>query len=221
MRGCAAIPARFTGGSAPVTVTAVAAGQSITDTAIAVNLVGGDAALQDPAAFGPRPVKPLSGLFRHKVFLYVGLLGLFAGVGALLAFALNGIASRPASMQGRLRPFVDSGTGQPKERPARTVRGTALGIADEIVKQRGLEESLTRRLDAGGIPLRASEWLILHVGFAILFPLLVMLLTDLNPALSITAVVLGIVGPFGYLAVKESMRTRKFLAQLPDTLQLL
>jgi len=124
-------------------------------------------------------------------------------------------------MQGRLRGFVDSAAGAPKERPARTVRGTALGIADEIVKQRGIEESLTRRLDAGGIPLRASEWLILHIGFAIIFPLLVMLITNINPALTITAVFLGIVGPLGYLAVKETMRTRKFLAQLPDTLQLL
>jgi tight adherence protein B len=60
-----------------------------------------------------------------------------------------------------------------------------------------------------------------HVGSALLFPLLVLLITNLNPALTITAVLLGILGPLGFLAFKASRRTRAFLAQLPDTLQLL
>lgn len=215
------IPERFTGGSAPVTITAVAGDQAISDTAIAVNLVAAATTVKDPAAFGPQPVEPVSGLFRHKAFLYLGLLGLFAGVGAVLAFALNGIAARPQSMQGRLRPYVDSASPQPTGRPSRGMRETALGIADEIVKRRGLEEALTQRLDAGGVPLRASEWLILHLGVAILFPLMVMLLTNINIALTSASVALGVLGPLGYLTVKAGIRTRKFLAQLPDTLQLL
>ena len=71
------------------------------------------------------------------------------------------------------------------------------------------------------VPLKPSEWLILHLGIALLLPLMVLLLTNVNLVLTLTAVVLGILGPLGYLAVKATMRTRKFLAQLPDTLQLL
>jgi tight adherence protein B len=216
-----AIPDRFTGGEAPVTVSATAAGQKISDTALAINLQSKAAANLDPAAFGPRPVKPITGFFRHKTVMYLGLVGLFLGIGAVLAFALNGITSRPESMRGRLSPFVDTGMPRRKPKEDRSVRATALGFADEIVKQRGLEESLARKLDAGGVPLKPSEWLILHVAIALLLPLMVLLITNVNVVLTLVAVVLGLLGPLGYLSVKASLRTRKFLAQLPDTLQLL
>ena len=215
------IPDRYTGGEAPVTVSATAAGQQISDTALAINLRSNAAAKADPAAFGPRPVKPLSGVLRHKTVLYAGLIGLFVGIGAVLAFALNGITNRPESMRGRLSPFVDTDGPRRKQKEDRSMRATALGFADEIVKQRGLEETLAAKLDAGGVPLKPSEWLILHLGIALLLPLMVMLLTNVNAVLTIVAVVLGILGPLGYLAVKATLRTRKFLAQLPDTLQLL
>ena len=217
----AVIPDGYTGGSAPVTVTAVAAGQTISDTAIAVNLISNSIASHNPADFGPQAVKPVHGLLRHKITLWLGLVALFLGVGAVLAFALNGVAARPQTMRSRISPYVDTLVGRKKEKQPRSVREAAVGLADEIVRKRGLEERLARKLDAGGVPLKPAEWLILHVGFALLFPMLVALITDLNPALSITAVVVGILGPFGYLAVKEAMRVRKFLAQLADTLQLL
>jgi tight adherence protein B len=217
----ATIPTRFTGGEAPVTVTATAAGQQVSDTAIAVNLVSNAAASLDPEAFGPRAVKPISGPFRHKRVLYGGLAGLFVGVGGLLAFALNGLTSRPQSMSGRLSHYVDAGKPRRAEREARTMRSTALGLADEIVKSRGLEDSLARKLDSGGVPLKPSEWLIMHISIALLLPLMVLLLSSVNLVLTLVAVLLGIFGPLGYLTIKAGLRTRKFLSQLPDTLQLL
>jgi tight adherence protein B len=124
-------------------------------------------------------------------------------------------------MSGSLSPFVDRTGGlRRRGRENRSVRETALGIADEIVKRRGLEETLAQKLDAGGVPLKPAEWLILHSGNAVLLPLFVALLTNVKPALTVTAVLLGILGPLGYLAIKATMRTRAFLAQLPDTLQL-
>jgi tight adherence protein B len=218
----ATIPDRFTGGEAPVTVVASAGGQQISDSALAINLRSKASAAADPAAFGPRPVKPISGALRHKTVLYGGLLALFLGIGAVLAFALNGVASRPASMRGRLSPFVDTGTARRREQPeSRGMRETALGFADDIVKQRGLEQSLSRKLEAGGVPLKASEWLILHIGMALLLPLMVLLITNVNPVLTLLSVLAGIFGPLLYLAVKATLRTRTFLAQLPDTLQLI
>jgi tight adherence protein B len=220
----AVIPAAFTGGEATVTVSATAAGQRVDDTAIVLDAVSSAAAALDPALFGPKPVKPISGVLRHKTLMWSGLVAVFLGLGALLAFAFNGVASRPASMRGRLRPFVDSartgGRGAEPEH-ARGLRETAVGLADELVKTRGLEESLARKLDAGGIPLKPAEWLMLHIGIALVLPLLVLLLTNVNIGLTVIAVALGILGPFGYLTVKGTLRTRAFLAQLPDTLQLL
>jgi tight adherence protein B len=217
----APIPDRYTGGSGTVVVTATAAGQSISDTALAVNLIGKRASANDPEAYGAQPVKPISGFFRHKTPFLIGLIALFVGVGGVLAFALNGIASRPQTMTGRLSHYVDTALPRKQERQARSMRESAMGIADQVVKTRGLEESLARKLEAGGVPLKPAEWLILHIGFALLFPLLVVLITNFNPALSIVAIMLGILGPLGYLSVKASIRTRAFLAQLPDTLQLL
>jgi tight adherence protein B len=220
----AVIPASFTGGSATVTVNATAAGQPVSDSALALDVVSSDTAANNPALFGPKAVKPLSGPFRHKAVLWIGLIGLFLGAGALLAFALNGVASRPESMRGRLRPFVDAtAPGGRKLEPehARGVRETALGLADDLVRKRGLEESLARKLDAGGIPLKPAEWLMVHLGVALVLPLMVLLVTNVNIALTLVAVALGILGPLGYLTVKATLRTRAFLAQLPDTLQLL
>lgn len=217
----AVIPDRYTGGEAPVTVSATAAGAQISDTALAINLQSNAAAKTDPAAFGPRPVKPIKGLLRHKTVMYAGLIALFVGIGAVLAFALNGIASRPESMRGRLSPFVDTGTPRRKAKEDRSMRATALDFADEIVKQQGLEETLARKLEAGGVPLKASEWLIIHLGIALVLPLLVLLITNFNLVMTILAVVTGILGPLVYLTIKSSLRTRAFLAQLPDTLQLI
>lgn len=215
------IPDAFTGGEAPVTVSATAGGQRISDTVLAVNLVS-TAATSDPALFGPKAVEPVSGFFRHKAAMALGLIALFVGLGAILAFALNGISGRPQTMKRRLHPFVDQGlAGTPEPQHSRGVRETALGFADELVKSRGLEESLGLKLDGAGLPLKPAEWLILHVGFALLFPLMVLLLTNVNPALTIVAVVMGILGPLAYLALKSARRSRAFLAQLPDTLQLI
>lgn len=221
----APIPAGFTGGEASVIVTADAAGEQISDTAIVLNVLSDKASAPDPALFGPRPVKPISGTFRSKTPLWVGLAALFIGLGLVLAFAVNGVATRPQSLRGRLSPFVNTAGGGPRlSQPppeARTIRQTAIGLADELVKKRGLEERVAQKLEAGGIPLKAAEWILIHVGIALVLPLMVLLLTNVNVALTLMAVVLGILGPLGYLTIKATFRTRAFLAQLPDTLQLL
>lgn len=215
----ATIPAGYRGSEGTVAVSGTAGGEQIRDTVLAVNLT---AASSDPKAYGPAAVEPVSGLFSRKTPLYAGLVALFVGTGGVLAFALNGLSSRPESLRRRLRPFVDTHRGAPREpEPNRGVRETALGIADDLVKQRGLEETLSRRLEAGGIPLKPAEWLILHIGISVLLPLFVLLITNVNVALTLVAMLLGILGPLGYLTVKANMRTNKFLAQLPDTLQLL
>jgi tight adherence protein B len=215
----ATLPKNYQADEAPLTVSATAAGQAISDTALAVNLSA--ASETDIAAFGPRPVEPLDGPFRNKTVLWLGLLALFLGAGGVLAYALNGLGSRSQSMGGRLSPYVDSGARRKAPEPSRSFRESAVGYPDEHVNSQGLEEALGKKLDSAGIPLKPAEWLIIHIGIVILLPLMVLLLSNVNLVLTLVAVLVGVLGPLGYLTVKGSLRTRKFLAQLPDTLQLL
>lgn len=220
----APIPQRFTGGEAVLSVSAVAAGSRINDSALAVNLVSAAAAEVDPAAFGPKPVEPARGLLTSSGTLYGGLAALFLGAGVLFTVALAGAGSaQTQTMSRRLSPYGATGRGRSAraEEADRSVRDAAVDIAAGLVRRRGLEDVLGRKLEAGGVPLKPAEWLIVHVGIALVLPLLVVLLSNFNIALSAVAVALGAFGPLLYLTVKEALRTRKFLAQLPDTLQLM
>jgi len=215
----ATLPKNYQKNEAPVTVTATAAGQAVTDTALAVNLAA--ASVTDASAFGPRPVDPISGPLKNKAVLWVGLLALFLGAGGVLGFALNSVGTSTQSMGGRINPYIAGGRGRKEPEPSRNLRDSAVGIADEIVKHQGLEEALGAKLEAGGIPLKPAEWLIIHIGIALLVPLFVLLISDVNIALTIVAVLFGILGPLAYLSIKATFRIRAFMGQLPDTLQLL
>ncbi len=98
---------------------------------------------------------------------------------------------------------------------------SAVELAGRVVDKRDFESALSLRLDAAGVPLRAAEWMLIHLGIAIGTSLVLMLLS--GGAILPTAVGLaaGLWVPWAYLLVKETRRTSAFLAQLPDTLQLI
>jgi len=92
------------------------------------------------------------------------------------------IAGRKESVvQRRLELYSMTGQQLRKEE-TRTVLGdnavarTAVEFAGKMVARRSVETGLARALEAGAIPLRPPEWLILHCGAAVLAPLLVLLL---------------------------------------------
>jgi tight adherence protein B len=122
----AAIPARFTGGEAPVYVTASAAGQQITDTAIAVNLVSGAKVAADPALFGPRAVAPVHGVFAHRTILYAGLVAVFLGACVVFGTATSAFAGPRGQLTRRLLPYGRSARRH-EETPSTSVRATAVG----------------------------------------------------------------------------------------------
>ena len=101
------------------------------------------------------------------------------------------------------------------------VARSAVEFAGRVVASRDLESGLERKLDAAGVPLRPAEWLLIHVGIAIGVTILVYALTGASVVPAVIALILGFVGPFLYLVIKESRRLGAFLAQLPDTLQLI
>lgn len=161
------------------------------------------------------------------LLLYGGAVMVFAAVLLAVLGATDGALLRPGGrIRRRLSPYIQSGRAAQVRRRQATVLGNnpvarhAVELAGRVVRRRDFEAGLTRRLQAGGVPLRPAEWLIVHVAVAVALPLLLGASTG-NVAAGLLGLVVGVLLPVGYLARQEARRTAAFLAQLPDVLQLL
>jgi tight adherence protein B len=98
--------------------------------------------------------------------------------------------------------------------------GRATAMAETLVRRGNLEETFLDRLEAAGLNMRVAEYVLVSLGSAFGFPLLVLVVSR-NFVLSLLAVPIGTIAPFLYLSMKASRRRAKFDEQLPGTLQLL
>jgi tight adherence protein B len=98
--------------------------------------------------------------------------------------------------------------------------GRATAMAETLVRRGNLEEAFLDRLEAAGLNMRVAEYVLVSLGSAFGFPLLV-LAASRNFILALLAVPIGTIGPFLFLSIKASRRQAKFEEQLPATLQLL
>lgn len=98
---------------------------------------------------------------------------------------------------------------------------TAIRAINRVARQRKLDRALDARLEGAGLPIRTAEWSLLHVGSGIAGGLLLLVASRGMVLGAILGLVLGLVAPWLFLALRKSRRETKFLAQLPDTLQLL
>jgi tight adherence protein B len=186
--------------------------------------------------FGPVPVDPdadrgvLAEAQTSSMTLPLALVGLFLGLLAVLFVIASTV--RRDDKQGRVRRRLSlyTLTGRTPSRRDKTT-STALGgsqvarsavdLANRVVQKRDFEAGLALRLEAAGVPLRAAEWIIIHIGAAVGASILAMLISGGAILATACGLLVGLGLPFGYLIVKESRRTSAFLAQLPDTLQLI
>jgi len=100
------------------------------------------------------------------------------------------------------------------------VLASATRAADDLLRRnRSLEAVISRRLEAAGNPLKPAEWLLLHLGIAV-GSALVGLLVD-RVLGGFLLLMLGAVGPWVYLGLRQSRRRKHFNDILPDTLQLI
>ena len=172
----------------------------------------------------------------QSVALFVALGSLFVGLTVLMAMILGaGLRrTRPEeTMRRRLSIYTLTGRGprmQAQEEQRHLSGGplgdsamarSALGMADRVVQQRGLDQALGRRLEAAGLPIRTAEWLLIHLGIAVGMALLLTLLTAGSPVGLLVGLVLGLAGPWVFLSLRQGRRETAFLSQLPDTLQML
>ncbi|GAA1926029.1 type II secretion system F family protein [Nocardioides marmoribigeumensis] len=95
------------------------------------------------------------------------------------------------------------------------------GVEKALEGQKGLESALGDRLEAAGMSLKPAEWLLMHMGVAVLLALIGLLMTGGNAIFMLLGLFFGIAGPWFYLSFARRRRLKKFKSQLADTLQLM
>jgi tight adherence protein B len=189
-------------------------------------LLLGPPAPKTPAVPSLSPAPALSRLEREQG-RYVAALAAFVTV---LLIALVVLIARPGgghpfrALRQRLSPY--SLTPAIVDHRPTTVFGSselagrATAMAETLVRRGNLEEAFLDRLEAAGLNMRVAEYVLVSLGSAFGFPLLV-LAASRNFILSLLAVPIGTIAPFLFLSIKASRRQAKFDEQLPATLQLL
>ena len=212
--------------SGNIVVSAKAGSTTISDSAFR-SFTDGSA---NPAVdSGPIPVQAgSSSSALSRSALPVVFAAIFLGLAILIFVALSGI--RRDERQGRVRRRLSIYTLTGRA-PVKQEETTALGssqvarsaveLAGRMVQRRDFEASLALRLEAAGVPLRAAEWMLIHIGVATSAALLMLLVSGGDVLPTALGLIAGLLLPWAYLVTKESRRTSAFLGQLPDTLQLL
>ena len=160
---------------------------------------------------------------------WLALGALFLGLLLILFIAISSVSDRDSSGSSRMRRrlSVYTLTGQA---PVKEQESTALGdnqvarsaveFAGRVVTNRDLESVIGERLESAGVPLKTAEWMLIQVGVAIGAGLLFFFLFGGALLPMLIGLGLGLAAPWIYLSRKRGNRLKKFMAQLPDTLQL-
>jgi tight adherence protein B len=192
--------------------------------------LGGEKPVQAPAPGKSEP-QPAAGFAVSKNLMLVGLATAGVAVLILLLGALGLLGgSRPMTVEDRIAAYSRASTAthghssQSVSPPGSTqsLAGSAVGMAEKaLASNEGVAASIGARLDAAGLALKPSEWVLMHGGIAFGTGLLGLLVTGGNPVAMLVALTLGGVLPWMYLGLKRGRRLKAFNAQLPDTLQLI
>ena len=188
--------------SGTVAVTATAGGVPFGDAAFRSLTDGTEAAPQDngPIRVESRGSSPVGGAAVPWL-----LAALFAGLVAIAYVALGTVGRDTQPGRIRRRLSIYTLTGRPSVRRAETT--TALGssqiarsaveLAGRVAKERDLDTDLAVRLEAGGVPLRPAEWMLIHIGVAVSFAFLLLLISGGKIFPTLLGLVIGLVLALG------------------------
>ncbi|MCW3843784.1 type II secretion system F family protein [Micromonospora yasonensis] len=209
----AQVPNRLARQSGDLAVTVTVAGQPL---AISVPVTFADP-VPDPAAAAPSLAQ--TGLPAWAIWVVAGV----SFVGLLLLVLLLAWP-RSAATEDRIRQISQFGPARAEPSPATPETGptfltsSMLAASASVLRSRGLDARISLRLEQAGMRLRPHEWVLVQasavvtggaLGVAVLgwFGLLL-------------GVLLGWLGPRIYRSLRADRRTRQFVEQLPDALQL-
>jgi tight adherence protein B len=158
----------------------------------------------------------------------VGAIGVGV-IGLIFAVVLGGSKDTRASLTEQLQMYSateeqsELSRAKMKQSPgASTLTEQARAAAESVLASNaGFEAKLATRLEAAGMALRSSEWLLLHIAVAFGAGILGVLLGAGNPLIIVVFFAFGAVGPWLYLSIRRTRRLRAFDSGLADSLQLM
>ena len=214
-------------GSVTIAVTAAVGTQTLSDEAVAT-VDTRPPATAAPDAGGAVDVDP--GAFGSKTLLWVALGAVFVALATVLAVGFGSLS--PDRQQGRVRRRLSLYTLTGRAAEVREHDSGALGdsgvarsaveLADRVVRRRGdVEARLTRLLERAGSALKPAEWILIHAAATLGSALLLLLLFGGRIPAVVLGLVLGFTVPYVYLRFRAGRRGNAFLAQMPDTMQLI
>jgi tight adherence protein B len=167
-----------------------------------------------------------------KPVLVFALVAFFLGCAVLIATVLGAATrgNRPEEKLRRRLSFytlggrevrLESRIEQHGVLGSTAIARSAVELAERVTERQGLGDVIDVRLEAAGIPMRTPEWLVVQVLAAVGLSLLFLLLSSGAPVAAAVGLLLGLGLPWLLLTVRQGRRENAFLAQLPDTLQML
>lgn len=177
------------------------------------------------AVLAPTASSGGSGFLEGSSGLVLGI-ALGAVAAALLAWAVISLTQQEDDSLGHiLGPYEEGGTATLATEKATGLRANllfqrAVDITGNLAEGRGLLPRVEQRLEQADLPLRAAEALTFYAGGIGLGAVLGLLLGQ-TLITTVVGLLLGLVGPPMFLNIRASRRRKKFVSQLPDTLQLL
>ncbi len=180
------------------------------------------------AASGPQPVN--TGALDLSPEVMYGAVGAI-GVGLLGVVVILAVGRKPTTDQTvteQIQAYgVMAAPGKSLSRKeaaaaASPFTGQARQAAERaLASNKNLEARIAHSLEAAGMSLKPSEWLLMRAAIAVGGGLLGVLLGTGNLVLGVMLVVVALVGPWFYLRRKRTKRLNAFGTGLADTLQLM
>jgi len=174
------------------------------------------------AAPGPRIIEPTGSLFTGTPAFIAGLLIAFVALLLIFSYMFAGTKSRGDKvLESQLSRYIEQGdlrAGRSGDVGA-YFRDRAYELFESTPRPKGFDAKLSRRLEQAAWPLRNGEFLMLITVLALAVGLLVGTLVNVLGGI-LLGVLAGLV-PIGIMNRKRQKRHDRFLAALPDTLQLM
>jgi tight adherence protein B len=223
----AQVPAEQSATDASVQVSLAAGGETHTASAF-VTVKAADAGKPATDPFASQPASS-SGFEVPKVAMYVALAAIGLGVVGLVGgVAFAGSGDKPIPLDEQLQLYGATASSariaraKVKQAQPTSLTEQARQAAEKaLATNAGFEARIATRLEAAGIALKSSEWLLLHLGIAFVAGLLGLLISGGNPLVMLLFLFFGAIGPWVYLSMKQSRRLKAFDSGLADTLQLM
>lgn len=152
--------------------------------------------------------------------------GVTLAAGILLTYGITSIFVQDDALGDALRPYseayaVGGGDDEAGESMATTaIIQRAVAITEQVAESQGYLARAEAALERARLPLRAGEALFFYVSVVVLATLGALVLYR-NLVIGLVLGGLAALLPIAFVNFKASQRKKKFMGQLPDTLQLL